>query len=107
MTAIMEHQPTPSIMLIKRRSAKWSQLRTQSIQSIIMTGSSVGYVPWKLGVIQFIRVYGAVEDGSDTLVDMKVAGEDEVDGVLMKYGFKRFLALCADGPADVPGAMTG
>ena len=79
----------------------------QSIQSIIMTGSPVGDVPRKLGVIQFIRVYGAVEDGSDTLVDMKVASEDEVDGVLMKYGFKRFLALCADGPADVPGAMTG
>ena len=79
----------------------------QSIQSIIMTGSSVGDVPRKLGVIQFIRVYCAVEDGSDTLVDMKVASEDEVDGVLIECRFKRFLALCADGPADVPGAMTG
>ena len=79
----------------------------QSIQSIIMTGSSVGYVPRKLGVIQFIRVYGAVKDGSGTLVDMKVASEDKVDRVLMKYGFKCFLALCTDGPADVPGAMTG
>lgn len=77
----------------------------QIVQPIIMTGSPVSDVPRKLGVIQFIRVYFAVEDGSDTLVDMEMAGEDEVDGVLIEYGFKRFLALCADGPADVPRAM--
>ena len=73
MSAIMENQPTPPIMRIKCRPAIRRERRIQSVQPIIVPCSPICDVPRKLGVVQSIGVYGAVENRGSALVDMDVA----------------------------------
>ena len=106
MSAIMENQPTPPIIRIKRRPAIRRQLRIQSVQPIIVPCSPICDVPRKLGVVQSIRVYGAVENRGSALVDMDVAGNDEIDRILIQRSFERFLTFWANNAAHVPRPMT-
>jgi hypothetical protein len=39
-------------------------------------------------------------------VDMDVAGDDEIDEILIQRSFERFLTFCADGAARVPRPTT-
>jgi len=38
--------------------------------------------------------------------DMDVAGDDEIDGILIQCSFEHFLTFCADGAAHVPRLIT-
>ena len=106
MSAIMENQPTPPIIRIKRRPAIRRQLRIQSVQPVIVPCSPICDVPRKLGVVQSTRVYGAVENRGSAFVGMDVAGNDEIDRILIQRSFERFLTFCADNAAHVPRPMT-
>jgi hypothetical protein len=63
MRTIMERQTTPTIVGVKSCPTERRQHSVQSVQAIIVTGSSIDDVPGELGVVEFVRVGDVVEDG--------------------------------------------
>lgn len=79
----MERQTAPSISGVKSCPTERSQRVIQNVQTIVVTGGSIGNVPGEPGVVEFVRVNGVVENGSCAFEDVDVACQDEINGELV------------------------
>lgn len=112
MRRIVERQLTPPIHRIQRRPGVVLQRRHKRIQPVIVSSRAVGDVPRESWIVQLCRVDLAFVQGSVTLVDVHVAGEDQVDLCVVEDVLKDVFALRADGRrlvlrGDVPRAVAG
>ena len=88
MRTIMECQSTPTIIRVICCPAERSQYGVQSVQPIVVSGSSIGDIPGESGVVEFVRIDGTVVDGSCALIDVDVACQDKINGVLVQRKFE-------------------
>lgn len=110
MRAIVESQPAPPVRRVLSVRSVGIEGPAQHIESIIVTCSSVGDVPGVARVVETSRVALVVVQRLVSLVGVDVAGEDEVDGVVVEDGLEDIFALCADCGGlvlvgDVPWAV--
>lgn len=107
MSAVNERKSRPSI--IRCRMVNTVRLnRSKSIESIVMTGSSIGNVKSRRRVIETIWINDIVIDRSGSFVKMGMAVDVKIDIILMHDCLKCGLTVGADGArrGKIPTSVT-
>lgn len=84
----------------------------QRVEAVVVSRGAIGDVPRRRGVVELGAVDDAISQRRLTLVDVGVAGEDEVDAVVDEERFEDVLACPANGAGgvgvrEVPGSVAG
>lgn len=104
--AVVEGDSAPPVRVVLdvKVEARVVVVLIKSVEAVVVASGAVGDVPWCGRVVELVRVADAVVHGSETLVDVCVAGVDQVNVVLDQKGLEDLLAAPADGAGLVLGA---
>jgi hypothetical protein len=86
---IISRKPIAVVTLERKREA---------VKSIIMPRRTIGNIPRRRRIIQFLGIGRAVLDRCISLVDVEMTREHEIDVVLDENGFKGSSTGCANAP---------
>lgn len=84
MRVVVESESTPSIGSVESVQAESGvilQRVLEGVESVVVARGTVGDIPRGFGVVQASRVDDSVGQGILSLIDVRVAGEDQVDAV--------------------------
>lgn len=101
MRAIVEDKLAPAILRVLSISSIWHQRIRQTVQSVVMTSSTVDNVPSRAWIIKLVWINGAVVDGCIPVVDVRMAAEVEVNSIFVEERLKHSAAVCANATGAV------
>lgn len=106
MRAVVEGDSAPTVHLVfdVKVEARVVVVLVEGVKTIVVACGAVGDVPWCGRVVELVGVADAVVHGGEALVDVRVAGVDQVNVVFDQKGLEDILAAPADGAGFVLGA---
>lgn len=94
MRAVVEGDSAPAerVVLDVKVEARVVVVLVEGVETVVVARCAVGDVPWCRGVVELLGVADTVGHGGEALVDVGVAGVDQVDAVFDQKGLEDFFA---------------